>query len=72
MGKIMYTVVRNEYMNELDFEAASQFMDDDLREELHGSLPGYYTDQEFFDEYCRRHKEKFGEEFFLAEENPVW
>lgn len=46
------------------FDAAVALMDDDLREELHAELAPCGK-QEFFDEYCRRHQEKFGEEFVI-------
>jgi len=53
----MSTDVRVRY-----FEAAVNLMDDDLREEIHRELAPC-TEQEFLDEYVKRHKEKFGEEF---------
>lgn len=37
-------------------------MDGELREEISDELAPC-TNQEFYDEYCRRHLEKFGEEF---------
>jgi hypothetical protein len=56
-GANMSTDVRVRY-----FEAAVNLMDDDLREEIHRELAPC-TEQEFLDEYVKRHKEKFGEEF---------
>ena len=44
----MRKVVVNQYGNEIDYDAAVQFMEDDLREELHRKLAPC-TDQEFFD-----------------------
>lgn len=46
----------------IDFEAAVNIMDDELRESVHFELAPC-ADQEFFDAYCKRHFEKFGEEF---------
>lgn len=48
--------------NIVDFDAAVNLMDDDIREELHQELAPC-TNQEFIDEYIKRHREKFGEEF---------
>lgn len=56
------SMVTNDYDDEIDFRSAVEIMDDDLREEVHADLAPC-TDQEFFDEYCKRHLEKFGEEF---------
>ena len=51
--------------NELvDFEACVMLMDDDLREEIHEDMAPC-GEQEFLDEYVRRHSEKFGEEFTI-------
>ena len=44
------------------FSAAVALMNDDLREEIHADLAPC-SDQEFFDEYCKRHLEKFGDPF---------
>lgn len=46
----------------VDYAAAINLMDDDLREAVHADLAPC-TDQEFLDEYARRHLEKYGEEF---------
>lgn len=46
-------------------------MDDDLREDIHIDLAPC-TEQEFFDEYAKKHEEKFGEEWELAKENPCY
>lgn len=63
--------VTNSWGTELDYEAAVVFMDYDIREELHRELAPC-TEQEFFDAYCKAHLERFGEDFFLDEKNPVW
>lgn len=66
-----YEMVTNEYGDELDYEAAVMFMDDEIREDLHLKMTPCKA-QEFFDAYCKAHEEKYGEEWFLAEPNPVW
>lgn len=47
--------------NEIDFEAAVELMDDEIREALHAE--GYETEQEFFTAYEKAHAKKYGEEF---------
>lgn len=44
------------------FESAVQLMDDELRENIHLDLAPC-TDQDFIDEYAKRHYEKYGEIF---------
>lgn len=39
-------------------------MDDDIREELHAKLAPC-TEQVFFDEYVKAHREKFNEDFVV-------
>jgi len=56
----MKMVKVNNYM--VDFDAAVELMDSEIREELHQKLAPC-TNQEFIDAYIRRHREKFGEEF---------
>jgi hypothetical protein len=46
----------------------ASYMDDELREELHGY--DYKTEQKFFRAYCIAHKKKFGEIFILDRINP--
>lgn len=48
----------------VDFEACVIQMDDDLREEIHEDMAPC-GEQEFLDEYVRRHAKKFGEEFAI-------
>jgi len=46
----------------VDFDAAVNLMDDDLREAIHDAfIEG--TDQDFIDMYAAGHAAKFGEEF---------
>lgn len=48
--------------NEVDFDAAVNMMDDELREELHNKLAPC-SDQDFMDAYAEAHQAKFGEQF---------
>lgn len=46
----------------MNFEAAAALMDDTIREEMH--LEGEFdTPQAFIEEYAKRHKAKFDEDF---------
>lgn len=45
---------------EIDMAAARQLMDDEICEQIHGTVD---TDQEFMDAYAVAHEEKFGAEF---------
>lgn len=55
----MYVTYNND---QVDFEAAVNLMDDEIREAIHAELAPC-TEQEFFDAYCKAHEEKYGEEF---------
>lgn len=55
----MYVTYNN---TQVDFEAAVNLMDDEIREALHAELAPC-TEQEFFDAYCKAHEEKYGEKF---------
>lgn len=63
--------VRNKNGYELDFDTAVDFMDDELREQLHMELAPC-TEQEFFNAYAKAYEEKYGEEWFLSSENPCY
>ena len=65
------TTITNEFGVEINFDAAVNFMDDEIREILHEEIAPC-TDQEFFDAYCKAHEDKFDEEWELAKENPVF
>lgn len=65
------TTITNEFGVEINFDAAVNFMDDEIREMLHQEIAPC-TDQEFFDAYCKAHEDKFDEEWELAKENPVF
>ncbi|MBN1141777.1 MAG: hypothetical protein JXB25_08300 [Deltaproteobacteria bacterium] len=49
---------------EVLFEGAEWYMDDEIRAEVIFEYGGV-SDQEFLDIYCRKHKEKYHEEFSL-------
>ena len=53
--------VTNQENHEIDYDAAVNDMDDEIREKLHAR--GYDDPQEFFDDYCEAHEEKYGKEF---------
>ncbi len=63
------TKVNNEYGTEINYDAAVNLMDDEIREELHSKFAPC-AEQKFFNEYCKAHAEKYGEEWELAKENP--
>ncbi len=63
--------VTNEWGTEFDYEVAVDFMDDELREQLHMELAPC-TEQEFFNAYAKAYEEKYGEEWELAKSNPVY
>lgn len=50
----------------IDFDAAVNLMDDEIREDLHNKMAPC-TDQEFLDAYVQAHAAKFdGEDFQVA------
>ena len=53
--------VINRDNHEVDYAAAVNAMDDEIRETLHAR--GYDDPQKFFDAYCAAHDEKYDEEF---------
>lgn len=55
----------------IDYTAAVELMDDDIREAVAADLAPC-TDQEFFAEYCKRHAVKFGEPWELDKSNPTY
>lgn len=57
--------VYDEDGREVDFDVVVELMDDDLREAIAAELAPC-TNQEFFDEYAKRHEERFGESFAPA------
>lgn len=63
--------ITNPHNREIDFAAAHNLMDDQLCNAIASDLAPC-SEQEFFDEYCRRHVAKYGSSFEPAKENPVW
>ena len=61
----------NQHGKEIDYFAAAMLMNDDLCEELHMAIAPC-KEQEFWTKYCKRHLEKYGEEFEPDKANPVW
>ena len=49
---------------EVSMDAAVMLMDDEISEAIHFDIEPC-TEQEFVDEYCRRHFEKYGEDFVV-------
>lgn len=62
--------VINSYGTEINYNAAVELMDDES-EEVHADLAPC-TEQEFFDEYARRHAERFGEIWEMDKRNPCY
>lgn len=60
---------RNDY--QLDFDAAVNLMDDEIREGLHNEIAPC-TEQEFFTAYEDAHEAKYGEEWEMSKSNPTW
>ena len=54
---------------EINYEAAVELMDDELRESICGTVD---TEQEFFTAYEKSHAEKYDEEWELSKENPCY
>lgn len=46
----------------VDYDEAVAYMDNEIREELHAEMAPC-TNQEFFDEYIKRHEAKYEEDF---------
>lgn len=69
-------IVTNDYGVDIDYDIAVNMMDDEIREQLHEKLVMQSdedcTEQKFFDEYCKAHEEKYGEEWEFAKENPCY
>lgn len=63
--------VKNEWDVEVDFDAAVNLMDEEIREKLNDKMAPC-TDQEFFDAYAKAHEEKFCEVWELAKKNPCY
>jgi hypothetical protein len=55
---------------EIDFDAAVNLMDDEIRGNLNEEMSPC-SEQEFFTAYEKAHEKKYGE-WELSKENPVW
>ena len=62
-------IVVNEYGVTIDYETAVEYMEDDIREDLHWKC-GVCTKQIFFDAYAEAHRLVFGEEWELNKPHP--
>lgn len=62
--------VKNINGTAINFEAAIELMDDEIREQLHAE--GFETEQEFFTSYEAAHLAKYGEPWVLSDEHPVY
>ena len=65
------TMVINSNGTSIDYDAAVELMDNDLREEV-AADPAPCTEQEFFTEYCKQHAVKFGAPWELDKSNPTY
>lgn len=65
------TMVINSNGVSINYDAAVELMDDNLREEVAADLAPC-TEQEFFAEYAKRHAAKFGAEWELDKSNPIY
>ena len=52
---------------EINYDAAVELMDDEIRESICGTVD---SEQEFFTAYEKEHAKKYGEEWELSKENP--
>jgi len=66
----MANIVINKHGVKIDYDAAVNLMDDDIREQL--ARQTWSSDQDFFEAYAIAHKRVFGDEWELAKSNPVW
>lgn len=56
--------VMDEDGREVYFDAAAEYMDDDIREALNHKMAPC-SPQAFYDAYCAAHREKYGEDFVI-------
>ena len=59
----------NANKEEISFETAVNFMDEEIREKLHMELAPC-AEQEFLTAYKKAHKEKYGEEWLSSKDIP--
>ena len=65
------TAVTNRNGYTLDFDTATEYMDEDIRDRLSDAMAPC-TEQDFFSAYEDAHEEKYGEEWELSKSNPCW
>lgn len=65
------TIVINSNGAAVNYSAAVELMDDDIREAVAADLAPC-TEQEFFTEYCKRHAIKFDAPWELDKSNPTY
>jgi len=63
--------VRTQYGKVIDFEAAMHIADDAIMESIHAEGISD-TDQEFYELYCVRHQDVYGDEFEPDKECGQW
>ena len=62
-------IVINMNGTEINYEAAVELMDDEIRERVCDPVD---SEQQFFTAYEKEHAEKYGEEWELSKENPCY
>jgi len=67
----MNKTIINEENKEINWDAAVNLMDNEIQEAVHLDLAPCINEI-FWIEYCKRHREVFGEEFEPNKANPVW
>lgn len=63
--------VINKHNTEINWEAAVELMDDEIREQLAAEIAPC-SEQEFFTAYEAAHEAAHGEEWALSAENPIY
>ncbi len=63
-------LVENSFGKLFDFYLVLHYMDDEICGEIDFEISPC-SEQEFFDIYCSKHFQKFGETFEFAKRNPV-
>ena len=63
--------VVNRQGESINYEAAVELMDNEIRERLHSEMAPC-SNQDFFTAYENAHEIKYGEEWELSKRNPIW
>lgn len=66
-----HLIVTTSHGKQIDWEAAFNLMDEDLCNAI-ASAMAPCTEQEYYDEYCKRHLVKFGVQFAPDDEGGQW